>query len=77
MSDTFAPGVAGFEYPGGLDIDGVTYMVDASISAPYSAGSDTLHDVVITIPGLAPWAADRILRAVSLVYDRNTVEAVG
>jgi hypothetical protein len=77
MSDTFAPGVAGFEYPGGLDIDGVAYTVDVSVSKPYSAGSDTLHDVTITIGGLLPWAADRILREVSDVYDRTTIAVVG
>lgn len=77
MADTIDAGIVGKDFRGGLDIDGVAYSVTAEIGEAYSAGSDTLHDVTITIPGLAPWAADGILRAISAGYDRTVVETVG
>lgn len=77
MADTFGKEVTGREYPAGIDIDGVAYVASASVGEPYSAGSDTLHDVTIVIGGLAPWAADAIMRQLSETYSATVATEVG
>lgn len=77
MADTIDPGIVGKEFDGGLDIDGAGYNVTAEIGEPYSAGSDTLYDVTITIPGLWSVGVDRIMRTISLTYDETVSVEVG
>jgi hypothetical protein len=55
-------------FDGGIDIDGVAYSVVAEVSDPFSADDLVLVDVTITVPGLEPWAADQLMRAISESY---------
>jgi hypothetical protein len=77
MSDTIEPGIIGKEFRGGLDIDGAGYTVIATVGEAYSAGSDTLHDVTITVPGLWAPGVDRVLRAISSDYEQSVSVEVG
>jgi hypothetical protein len=62
-------------FNGGIDIDGVAYTCEISKSEEHS-GDDygPLVDVTIVIPALEPWAADRIMRAVSLDFEQAVPE---